>query len=118
MSKQELSIVALLLLLIIFLLNPFHFWMPDMMVMAAVASLVIIFGLYTVLLWREQPHDERESMHQLRAGRLAFFVGTLTLLFGMSVQILRSTLDPWLPLTLGAMVVMKAISFMVSRARY
>jgi len=114
MPRQEFSIIAILLILLGLLLNPFHFWMPGMAEMALVACFVVVFGLFVVLVWRERPHDEREGMHQLRAGRLGFIAGAAILMIGIVVQSFTYMLDPWLPLSLGVMVIAKAISFIFS----
>ena len=79
-------------------------------------AVVLLFGLFTIFVWREQVHDEREILHRMIAGRVAFFAGSGVLLFGIIVGELRHDLDPWLPAVLGIMIVAKATGLLYAKA--
>ncbi len=115
--RQEAIIITVLLVLLGLLFNPFHFWMPGVAEVAVIACLVVVFGLFVALIWREAPRDEREAIHQLRAGRFGFIAGASTIMAGIVVQSLTYMLDPWLLASLGAMVIAKALSFIYSSTR-
>ncbi len=98
---------ALVLILAALLLNPFHFWMPGMAHMALLGCLLIAFAVLSVYLLQEQARDEREAMHRMRAGRTAFFIGSLILVIGIAVESMHGTPNMWLVLALAGMIVGK-----------
>ena len=55
----ETLVTACLVILAILLLNPFEFWMPDMMVMAMLAGTLGLFGLFASFIMRERIADDR-----------------------------------------------------------
>ncbi len=113
----EIISAAILAIVAILLVNPFHFWMPTMAHMAIMAAVVVAFGAFTVFVLREDAGDERDVEHRMFAGRVAFFSGASMLIVGIVVQGLKDTLDPWLVVALLAMVVGKVAARMYS-ARY
>jgi len=105
------SIVTLALILIaVLLLNPFGFWMPDMVVICMLATVLALFGLLATFVMRETSLDEREYQHKSLAGRNAFLVGSGILVLGIIIQGYTHTVDPWLVFTLIGMVVTKFIT--------
>jgi cobalamin synthase len=106
----EKIITICLILLGILLLNPFHFWMPDMMLYSALAALLVLFGIFAGLVMREKSVDERDSVHKAMAGRNAFLYGATALLLGIVVEGFTSTVDPWLIIALIVMVLSKVIT--------
>jgi len=112
---QEISISGILIILLILFLNPFGFWMPTALVMMMVLGLVVVFALFASFVWRENHRDEREGLHKIMAGRIAFLVGTALLTLGIIVQSFNHELDPWLVFTLAGMIVAKVISLIYGR---
>lgn len=104
---KETIITLSLIVIAILLLNPFHFWMPDMMVMSMLAIALVLFGVFASFILREKSIDERDDQHRTLAGRNAFLVGSATLLLGIIVQGYSHAVDPWLVITLIAMAVVK-----------
>lgn len=104
---KELVVSLLLLVLVLLLVNPLPFFMPDPMLKALIAGLVVAFGLYASFILGEQAHDEREQLHRMFAGRIAFLAGASVLVVGIVVQALRHDVDRWLVLTLAAMILGK-----------
>lgn len=107
---QEIVITVLLVSLLVFFVNPFNFWMPTEMEFMTVCGALIVYTLFTTLFWKEQARDEREELHKLRAGHIAFYVGALVMVVGLIVQHVKmEMIDPWLVYALGAMVVSKVV---------
>mgnify|MGYP000452539675 CR=1 FL=1 len=115
---QEISVSVVLIVLLILFLNPFGFWMPPVLLMIMVLGLVVVFALFASFIWRENARDEREGLHKMMAGRIAFLAGTSVLVIGIIVQSFKHELDLWLVLTLGAMILAKIIGLIYSRARH
>ena len=104
---QETAISTILIVLVLLLLNPLHFWMPSAMVMAIIAGLIIVFALFAVFVWKERAGDERDELHRMFAGRLAFLAGTGVLVAAIALQSLQHAVDPWLIVTLAVMILAK-----------
>ncbi len=92
-----------IILIAILLLNPFEFWMPDMMVMGMLVLALMLFGIFASFVLREKITDERDAVHETLAGRNAFLVGSAVLILGIVVEGYTHTVDPWL---VGALVFM------------
>jgi cobalamin synthase len=102
------SIVTLALIAIaILLLNPFEFWMPNMMVM-------VLFGIFASFILRENATDERDEAHRTLAGRNAFLAGSTVLILGLVIQGYADAVDSWLVVALVVMVVAKIATRMWS----
>jgi hypothetical protein len=104
---KEISITVAMSIIAVLLLNPFHFWMPDMMLMSMLAGLLALFSVFASFILREKIGDERDSLHRTLAGRNAFLVGAGVLILGIVVQGYGHVVDPWLVITLVCMVVVK-----------
>ncbi len=106
----ELSMAGLLIALAIFLLNPFHWWMPSNMVMMIAVCMVVVCGVFVSFVWREKVRDEREVVLRMNAGRAGFLVGVGIATIGIIVQSFSHTVDVWLVLVLAGMVIGKIIN--------
>lgn len=91
----------------VLLLNPFHFWMPDMIVMSMLAVILVLFATFASFILREKAVDERDDQHKALAGRNAFLVGSAILILGITAQGYSHAVDAWLVLALIIMVVTK-----------
>ena len=100
------------------LLNPFHFWMPEMMVMAMFAVTFIVFALFAIFVLREKAQDEREVAHRMLSGRVAFLVGSALLTLGIIAQSLNHNVDAWLVVTLVAMILSKIVARIYGDSRW
>ena len=89
------------------LLNPFHVWMPEMMVATMLVIAFVAFGAFVTFILFERAGDERETAHRTLAGRHAFLVGSGMLLIGIGYQGYKHAVDPWLVATLVVMVIVK-----------
>lgn len=102
------TIVTLgLIVIAVLLLNPFNFWMPDMMVICMLAIALALFGVFASFILRESSVDERDDQHKSFAGRNAFLAGAGILTLGIGVQGYAHTVDPWLVIALIVMIVTK-----------
>ena len=115
---HEIIVSLVLIVLLILCLNPFEFWMPPGLLMMLVLGLVVVFALFASFIWRENSKDEREGLHKMMAGRIAFLAGTAVLVTAIIVQSLRHELDFWLVLTLGTMILAKIIGLLYGRIKY
>jgi len=104
---KETTIAVILLLLLVAVLNPFHFWMPSMVQMIILVLILIAFSLFAIFVLREQVVDEREGLHRMLAGRVAFLAGGATLIVGIIMQTLKDSLDSYLVVALVVMIVAK-----------
>jgi cytochrome c biogenesis factor len=79
---------------------PKSFVMPNSAQMLILTILLGFIATFLVLLWRENPGDEREAVNQASASRAAYVVGAVVLI----IQSLQHTIDPAVPLALLAMI--------------
>lgn len=96
--------------LLVLLTNPFMFWMPaqaQMVVLVAVAAAMCVWAGFVMY---ERAKDEREVVHNMHAGRAAYLSGIALLTLALIFQGVAHTIDPWVPLTLGVMVVSKLLA--------
>jgi len=107
---KEIIITIILIVITILLLNPFHFWMPDMIVICMLVSVLVLFGIFASFVLREKSFDEREDQHRTFAGRNAFLTGSGILIIGIVVQGYTHLVDPWLVIALVGMIVAKIIT--------
>lgn len=105
---KESVVTVLLIVIAVLLLNPFDFWMPDMMVMCMLAIALALFGVFASFVLRERSVDEREQQHKSLAGRNAFLAGSGVITLGIVVQGYSHNVDPWL---VGALIVMISVKF-------
>ena len=98
---------AVVLLSLILLLNPFDILMLSMGAMMVLTLFVVAVFAFAAFVWREQAHDEREALLVGRAGRVAYLSGAGILTLGIILETLSRSLDIWLPIALGGMVLTK-----------
>ena len=104
---KEIITAGILVALLLVIANPFHVWMPSMMVMLILVCLFAAFSVFAVFMLREHPRDEREALHRMLAGRVGFLSGAGVLTVAIIVEELQETLDIWLVIALVVMIVAK-----------
>lgn len=92
--------------------------MPNTLLIMMVVGLVVVFALFASFIWRENAHDEREGLHRMIAGRVAFIVGSGVMVLGIIVQSIKHNLDPWLVFILGVMILAKIGGIIYSRIKH
>ena len=115
---QEIFVSLVLIVLLVLFLNPFGLWMPTALLMMMVLGFVVMFALFASFIWKENVRDEREGLHKMMAGRIAFLSGTALLVIGIIVQSFKHELDFWLVLALGTMILAKIIGLIYGRMKY
>jgi len=81
--------------------------MPMGVQMFLIATVCVLYLGLVAFFFKENPRDERESIHHFEAGRFSFLVGSFFLLFGMAIGVLKHDVNPFLPITLIAMILSK-----------
>ncbi len=115
---KEVVIALVLMVLTVLLLNPFNFWMPDMMVVGMLGCVLVLFGLFASFILREKTVDERDNMHRALAGRNAFLSGALVLMVGIIIEGYQHAIDPWLVVALIVMIIAKIATRIWSDRNY
>ena len=106
----ETIVTVCLVVLAILLLNPFHFWMPDMVVIGMLAITLGLFGVFASFILRERVVDERDGLHRTLAGRNAFLAGSGVLTVAIVIQGYTHSIDPWLVIALTTMIIVKILT--------
>ena len=114
---QEVVVSLVLIILLVLLLNPFNFWMPTNVLIIMLVGLMVVFAMFTSFVWREDAKDEREVLHRMFSGRVAYLIGTGTLVLGIIIQCFWHQLDPWLVVTLGLMILAKILGIAYSKTK-
>jgi cobalamin synthase len=83
--------------------------MPSSIQMILLGIVLVLLSGFLVLLWREDPADERESQNQALASRYAYLVGAIILIIALIFQSLNHDIDPVVPIALLGMVATKII---------
>jgi heme/copper-type cytochrome/quinol oxidase subunit 2 len=115
---QEIIAASVFIVLSILLINPADFWMPSMMTALVLCIIVVAFGFFAGLIWREKGADEREQYHAMIAGRIGYLAGLAAIITGIIVQTVTvHSVDHWLVVALGVMVIAKIIALAYGRNR-
>ncbi len=69
--------------------------------------IAVLMTLWIGFVMQEQTNDERELLHNVRAGRIAYLSGILVLTIALIIQGFMNHIDPWITLALSVMIVSK-----------
>ncbi len=109
----------MIVLVFIFMkIDPFHWFMPSEIQLLILCLLIVVLALYSGMVFREQPQDERENSHLFRASRVGYLAGLISLAVVFVIKDLQKQSDPLLLLVLAVMIVSKLIVLKYSRHRY
>lgn len=114
----EMVISSILILLLLFMINPLDFWMPTPANMMFVIALGVFFMIFASFVWKEKSTDERDTLHRGIASRFAYLTGTGLLVVSIIFQSLSHMIDGWLIFILGAMILAKIVGLLYGRIRY
>jgi hypothetical protein len=107
----QIGVAAFLVFFLICLVDPFMLWMPGMLGMAVLLCASLLLIVWAGFVMREEARDEREAMHRMNAGRIAYLSGVGVLTVALFVQgIMTHHIDPWIALALGVMVLAKLVA--------
>lgn len=118
MKNKDLTaiiIATLFLIMLVLVINPGMLWMPSMAQKTIAVLLLILFSAFAVYVWEERSSDEREQLHKLLAGHVAFLLGSSVLLIGVFLQALHGSIDIWLVGGLATMIVTKLVGMIWAR---
>ncbi|MCR4333701.1 MAG: hypothetical protein NUV60_01610 [Patescibacteria group bacterium] len=101
------STAAVLVVLLILLSDPFMLWMPAKAQMIALLAAAALACLWAGFVLYERSSDEREALHTMHAGRVAYLSGITVLTIALIAQGLAHAIDPWISIALGVMVISK-----------
>jgi hypothetical protein len=111
----HICLALVFLALLVLLSDPFMLWMPAEAQMAVLLGATVLACVWVGFVMFEKTDDEREAIHRMHAGRIAYLSGVAVLTVGLLFQGLAHSIDPWLTLALGAMVSMKLVSRIYSQ---
>lgn len=114
----EILISLLLVGLLVLFINPLEVLMPIPLHTLMIPVLLILFIIFTSLLWKETPGDERVQLHKFIASRFAYFAGITTLVIGITLQSFHHVLDPWLVLAVCSMLLARIVGLVYGYLRY
>ena len=106
----QIIVAVILVAFLVLLANPFTFWMPEVALMLTLLVATALLIIWIGLVLQEKAGDEREEAHRMEAGRTAYIYGVGVLTLALIYQGLNHTLDPWILVTLGVMVLSRLIS--------
>jgi len=114
----EIIISAALIIILLFFINPLGLLIPMQMHPFMVPFLILIFVVFSALLWGEAPGDERESLHKFIASRFAYFAGVLALIIGIVSQSFKSEIDPFLIIAICVMLLAKILGLIYGHFKH
>jgi hypothetical protein len=117
-TVSEIVIGVILVLLFLVFLNPFNLWMPEELVLIMLAAMVFLVILFGHLVWREHQGDERERFHKIHAGRFGYLVGLGVIGMAIIVEGVAGSVDPWLIVSIGAMIAAKIMGLLYNRTHH
>lgn len=115
---KEIGISGVLIIILLFCLNPFELLMPPPFIKLLIIILLLIFGIFSAIIWKERSGDERDNSHKMIAGHFAFLTGSILLVIAIAIQEISHTLDPWLVYILIGMILAKIIGHIYSQKKF
>ena len=106
----ETFVSIVLVVLLVLLVNPMHFWMPSMANMLILGATFGVFAIFATLIIKEKAEDEREALHRSLAGRAAYLSGAVVLVVGIFYQSYKDNIDIWLLFALLVMIITKGVT--------
>jgi len=103
----HISTAVVLVGLLTLLSDPFMLWMPAPAQMAALLGVVVLAYVWAGFVMYERTTDEREALHRMNAGRMAYLSGIAVLTIALVTQGFAHDIDPWISIALGTMVIVK-----------
>lgn len=105
-SKSDVIIGGLAVLCVVLAMLPF---MPGELSMLLTGTFIVLFALFSMLIWRERPRDEREAEMVLASDRLGFLAGAVVLSLIVVVETLRHQNTRLFVAALVTMIIAKLI---------
>ena len=96
--------------LLVLLSDPLMLWMPAGAQMTALLGAAVLACVWAGFVMYERASDEREMLHKMHAGRVAYLSGIAVLTLALVFQGFAHDIDPWISVALGTMVISKLVS--------
>jgi hypothetical protein len=103
----HIGVALALVVSLVLLTDPFMYWMPPMAAMGVLVLAAVLLCIWAGFVMYEGAVDEREAVHRMHAGRIAYLSGIGMLTLALLVQGINHTIDPWVAATLVGMVLSK-----------
>lgn len=97
----------ILVIMLVLLSDPFMLWMPPLAVTCAILAVAVIMIVWVGFVMKERVGDEREMLHRMDAGRVAYLFGVAVLTVALIFQGFSDKIDVWIATTLAVMVISK-----------
>lgn len=112
MKNNILHIILACVLVVLFVLlsDTFMVWMPPMAATLALLAVAVVMCVWAGFVMKEQAGDEREMIHRMNAGRVAYLGGIAVLTVAFIAQGFSHAIDPWITIALAVMVVSKLVA--------
>ncbi|MBI3984720.1 MAG: hypothetical protein HY344_02145 [Candidatus Levybacteria bacterium] len=113
------TLISLFLVgLLIFFVNPLDLLMPKELHLFMIPTLVLLFVVFTAIIWKEKAADEREQLHRYIAARFAYFASITVLVLGIIYQSAYNAVDPWLIIAVCVILLSKLIGLVYGHFRH
>lgn len=109
MKNNILAIGAAVVFVVLLALlsDPLMLWMPPPAQMMALLGAAALAAVWAGFVLYEKAHDEREALHGMQAGRVAYLCGVAVLTCALVAQGFAHAIDSWVSIALAVMVVSK-----------
>lgn len=105
-SRSDVVIGSLAIACVVLAMLPF---MPGELSMLLTGTFIALFALFSVLIWKERPRDEREAQLVLASDRLGFLAGAVVLSLIVVIQTVRHQDTRLYVIVLVTMIIAKLI---------
>jgi hypothetical protein len=103
------SVAVLLCGLLLLLSDPFMLFMPPIAVSLVLLGVAALMTFFAVFILYERAQDERELVHRMHSGRIAYLLGIAVLTAAFLMQGIAHAIDPWIAFALAVMVITKVV---------
>ena len=106
----EAILLAILSVLLVLLIDPFNLMMKLMVSGGVVVALAVLYITKFIVIWREDPQDERDLAHRFRSSWISYYSVSMLLFIGVLAESLTGDIDIWLIISLTGLFVSKLAS--------
>lgn len=109
--KEHVIASLSLVIALVFLANPFDFWMPSEFELVVAGLVAVIVFVYVGLVFKDEGRDEREEELRNSSARAGYLAGVAVLTISVIASLIFSR-EPnvWVLVALGAMVLSRLIA--------
>jgi hypothetical protein len=111
----EASLIGLFIGFLLLIIRPLNLMSIHIKIVASsaiISSLLTIYVIKFFIFFREETRDERDFSHHLSSSMAAYLVGSLTLFTGIVYEYFHGDINPWLLISLTAMLIAKLVTIL------